>query len=49
VQRWIRREQARGPARKDGYIILLASPVTREDAEDRQIFESMRRSFRFTQ
>src|SRR3954452_24351803 len=31
-----------------GYIVLLASPVTDEDAEDRQIFESMRRSFRFT-
>jgi hypothetical protein len=31
-----------------GYIILLASPSARDDAEDRQIFESMRSSFRFT-
>jgi hypothetical protein len=31
-----------------GYMILLASPTAHDDAEDRQIFESMRRSFRFT-
>jgi hypothetical protein len=31
-----------------GYIILLASPTAHDDAEDRQIFESIRTSFRFT-
>jgi hypothetical protein len=29
-------------------MILLASPTANDDAEDRHIFESIRRSFRFT-
>ena len=32
-----------------GYMIFLASPEARTDAEDRRIFDSIRRSFRFTQ
>ena len=31
-----------------GWMILLASPKANDDAEDRGIFESIRRSFRFT-
>jgi hypothetical protein len=31
-----------------GYMILLASPKANDNAEDRAIFESTRRSFRFT-
>jgi hypothetical protein len=31
-----------------GYMIFLASPAANHDAENRRIFESMRRSFRFT-
>ena len=31
-----------------GYILLLASPTANNNAADRQIFESIRRSFRFT-
>ena len=33
---------------KRGYMILLASLTANDDAEDRRIFESIRRSFRFT-
>jgi hypothetical protein len=33
---------------KRGYMILLASPTANHHAEDRRIFESIRRSFRFT-
>ena len=33
---------------KRGYMILLASPKANDTAEDRRIFESTRRSFRFT-
>jgi hypothetical protein len=33
---------------KRGYMILLASPTANHDANDRCIFESIRRSFRFT-
>jgi hypothetical protein len=31
-----------------GEMILLASPATNDDAENRRVFESIRRSFRFT-
>jgi hypothetical protein len=31
-----------------GYMMLLASPIANNDAKDRRIFESIRRSFRFT-
>lgn len=31
-----------------GYVILLASPSPYNNVEDRRIFESIRRSFRFT-
>ena len=31
-----------------GYMILLASPTANNDAADRRIFDSIRRSFRFT-
>ena len=31
-----------------GYMILLASPTANDDAADRRIFASIRRSFRFT-
>lgn len=31
-----------------GYMIFLASPTADNDAENRRVFESMRRSFRFT-
>jgi hypothetical protein len=31
-----------------GYMILLPSPTANDDAKDRRIFESIRRSFRFT-
>jgi hypothetical protein len=31
-----------------GYMILLASPKANDNAEDRAVFESTRRSFRFT-
>jgi hypothetical protein len=31
-----------------GYMILFASPAAHDDAETRRIFESIRRSFRFT-
>jgi hypothetical protein len=31
-----------------GYMILLASPTTNHDADDQRIFESIRRSVRFT-
>ena len=33
---------------KRGYMILLASPTANDHAENRRIFESTRRSFRFT-
>lgn len=33
---------------KRGYMILFASLTANDDAEDRRIFESIRRSFRFT-
>jgi hypothetical protein len=32
---------------KRGYVILLASPTANHRAEDRRVFESVRRSFRF--
>ena len=31
-----------------GYMILLASPTANDDAENRRVFESIRRSFHFT-
>jgi hypothetical protein len=31
-----------------GYMVFLASPTARNDAEDGRIFDSIRRSFRFT-
>jgi hypothetical protein len=33
---------------KHGYMILLASPTASDDAENRRVFESIRRSFHFT-
>jgi hypothetical protein len=33
---------------KRGYMILLASPTANDDAADRRVFASIRRSFRFT-
>jgi hypothetical protein len=33
---------------KRGYMIFLPSPTTNDEAMDRRIFESIRRSFRFT-
>jgi hypothetical protein len=35
--------------RTRGYMLFLASPTADDDAENRSIFESIRRSFRFTQ
>jgi hypothetical protein len=31
-----------------GYMVFLASPTTNSDAENRRVFELIRRSFRFT-
>ena len=31
-----------------GYMIFMLSPTTNDEAVDRRIFESIRRSFRFT-
>lgn len=33
---------------KRGYMIFLPSPTTNDEAADRRVFESIRRSFRFT-
>jgi len=32
---------------KRGYMLLFASPTAKDRAENRRVFESMRRSFRF--
>jgi hypothetical protein len=48
VQRRIRRQQLGALHGKSGYMVLFASATVNYDADDRGIFESTRRFFRFT-